>query len=136
MAGASPSADWRCVPCAAFAGVEYNDPTEPTSKCADCNSVASPCAVLRAELIGLREAIRTLHSSPVVVAPTPAVANGSVADSGEPYLTAQQVADYLGKTREAVYVATQRGQLPAHRLGDTRGLRFLKTEIDAELARR
>jgi excisionase family DNA binding protein len=123
---------WLCVPCALLGGVEYVDPASPTDTCAECRAPASPCAVLRRELGELRDELRARRSSETV---TPAVpAAGTVLE--EPPMTAKQVAAYLQMTVPAVYMAAKRCQLPFHRVGNSRSIRFFKTEIDAELARR
>ena len=47
------------------------------------------------------------------------------------WLTAKEVARYLGMSRQAVYEAARRRQLPAYRFD--RRLRFRKSEIDARI---
>lgn len=49
------------------------------------------------------------------------------------WLTADDVAEYLGlPSRQAVYQAVRRGEVPAHRLGRRR-LRFRRDELDRTL---
>jgi len=51
------------------------------------------------------------------------------------WLTADDVAEYLGlPSRQAVYQAVRRGEVPAHRLGRRR-LRFRRDELDRALER-
>lgn len=51
------------------------------------------------------------------------------------WLTADDVAEYLGlPSRQAVYQAVRRGEVPAHRLGRRR-LRFRRDELDRTLER-
>jgi len=48
------------------------------------------------------------------------------------WLTANETVEYLRfPSRDALYQAVQRGQIPAHRLG--RRLRFRRAELDAHL---
>lgn len=52
------------------------------------------------------------------------------------WMSAAEMATHLGMTRGALYAATERGQLPAHRVGRKRGLRFQKSEVERALAAR
>ena len=53
----------------------------------------------------------------------------------ERWMTADEAAAYLGyRSRAALYQAVRRGHVLAHRLG-ARSLRFLRSELDADLAR-
>ena len=48
------------------------------------------------------------------------------------WLTADEAKEYLRfPTRDALYHAVHRGQVPAHRIG--RRLRFRRSELDAQL---
>lgn len=129
MAAASDEATWRCASCSFLADVPFVNPSSPMTACADCGQVANPCDLLRKEVADMRIEIDALRR----VAP---VQEGERAFAGDLPMTAKEVAAYLKTTIPAVYMAARRGRLPCRRVGNTRSVRFLKSEIDAELARR
>jgi excisionase family DNA binding protein len=55
-----------------------------------------------------------------------------VPTKSEPWMTAEQAAEYLGlPSRKALYQAVRRGQIPVHRFG--KRLRFSRAELDRAL---
>lgn len=67
--------------------------------------------------------------------PAPAAPPVPLPDPDREWMGAAEMAAHLGMTRGALYAATERGQIPAHRVGK-RGLRFRKSEVERALAAR